>query len=295
MIYSERNLYPGINIHLNSILQNDPGTSIWQSFHAEYIVRLRETMDINLPRGYFTLSETSLQIGEFDAGTGLETRARTTPDVTIYRNPTITGQTDLMIAEETSSPTLVLPLPETLKEEETLTGLIIYQAGEGSFLGRPITRIELLSPANKPGGTHYEQYILKRLQTLKSGLRLVEIDYLHQTAPIIYKLPRYPKGKDSFPYMIIVTDPRPTFEEGKTAIYAIHVDQALPILDIPLAGADVVRIRFGDVYNRTFESSRFFLSVVDYATDPVHMDTYSKPDQERIKNRLSEIRAKQIP
>ena len=79
-----------------------------------------------------------------------------------------------------------------MEEEETLTGLVIYQAGEGSVLGRPITRIELLSPANKPPGSHHEQYMVKRLETLKSGLRLVELDYLHESHPVIQALPSYP-------------------------------------------------------------------------------------------------------
>jgi hypothetical protein len=46
-IRSEKNLYPGINPHLNSFLQQKGGG--WQSFHKDYITYLREALDVLLP------------------------------------------------------------------------------------------------------------------------------------------------------------------------------------------------------------------------------------------------------
>jgi hypothetical protein len=286
-IHSERNLYPGINAHLNSFLQNEPGG--WANFHAEHIVHLREVLDECLPSGYFARSEKSLQIGEFDAGTGVESRRGTKPDVTVFRSgiPS-TAQSAAPIAAE---PTGTLPITDTIEEEEAFTGLVIYQAGEGSVLGRPVTRVELLSPANKPGGNHHGQYIVKRLETLKSGLRLVEVDYLQQTPPVIRVLPSYPVGDEgATAYTILVSDPRPTLEQGTTAVYGFHVDESLPVIPIPLAGADVVNLDFGLVYQQTFERSRFFQMVVDYAQDPVGLNRYQAADRERIEKRLKHIR-----
>lgn len=286
-IYADKNLYKGINIHLNSFLQQEPGG--WASFHGVHVTHLAEAFDEKLPPGYFTRSEQSLQIGAFDPATSTEQRSRTRPDVMIYRGlGTEPGSVGLV---EVTSPTDTLPLIDTLPEQETLNGLVIYQAGEGSSLGRPITRVELLSPANKPGGTHYAQYWTKRLQTLQSGLRLVEIDYLHQSPPVVPVLSDYTRQEDhATPYIILVSDPRPTFEKGVMAFYAFHTDMPLPVINIPLAGADTVKIDFGAVYNHTFESARFFKLVADYTEDPANLSSYSPEDQERIRQQLARIR-----
>lgn len=287
-IHADKNLYPGINAHLNSFLQNEPGG--WANFHAEHIIRLREAIDEGLPPGYFARSEKSLQIGEFDPGSGTQDTSHTKPDVTVYHHPVFGSESGSVIAR-TDAPSITLPMPQTLAEEDELTGLIIYQAGEGSILGRPITRVELLSPANKPGGSHYEQYMVKRWETLRSGLRLVEIDYLHQTPPVIHNLPDYSRGMEgALPYVILVSDPRPTFEQGKTDVYAFGVDDPLPVINVPLAGADVVRVEFGTVYDHTLASSRFFRMVVDYAQEPAAFERYSPADQEQIRQRLATIR-----
>ncbi len=193
-------------------------------------------------------------------------------------------------------PTTVFALADTLEAEESLTGLIIYQVGEGSPLGKAVTRIELLSPSNKPGGTHYEQYLVKKLLTLKSSLRLVEIDYLHETPPIIPLLPNYARQEGgAYPYTIIVSDPRPTFEQGKTLVYGIAVDQPLPVMNIPLAGQDVVRVDFGAAYSVTFENSPFVQLSVDYDHEPLSFSRYREADQAVIRQRLTEIRPRTTP
>jgi len=72
------------------------------------------------------------------------------------------------------------------------------------------------------------------------GLRLVEIDYLHERRPIDPRLPTYPSNPDSYPYYILVSDPRPTYFSGKTAFYGFGVMDALPVIDVPLSDEDVV-------------------------------------------------------
>ncbi|MBC7812240.1 MAG: DUF4058 family protein [Burkholderiales bacterium] len=290
-IYSEQNLYPGINAHVNSFLQNEAGG--WKNFHSEHIVDIGRTINPQLPSGYFTRSEKSLQIDKFEPETGIDTHELIGPDVTIYqsRSHRLPKQPAPMAS---TKPTALLPLLETVSEEDSLTGLVIYRAVEGSATGRPVTRIELLSPANKPGGSHHIQYMVKRLDTLRSGLRLVEIDYLHQTPPIIYMLPRYSGGSpDAYPYMILVDDPRPALEEGTTTLYAFHTDDPLPIIDIPLEGEEIVRVDFGAAYSTTFTNSNFFYTLADYTQDPPAFDRYSEADRERIQKLLADIRHQQ--
>ncbi len=284
---TNENKYPGINAHLNSFLQNESGG--WANFHAEHITHLREAIDRNLPEGYFARSEKSLQIGAFVPSTGQETTTQIRPDVTVYRSRPPSG-TSSPVAE-ISTPTDSLTILETMEDEDTLTGIVIYQAGEGSVLGRPVTRLELLSPANKPQGTYAGQYKVKRLNSLHSGLRLVEVDYLHQTPPVLGILPDYANAPDAaYPYSILVSDPRPTFEQGKTDIYGFGVLDIMPIINIPLAGADVVKLDFGAVYNHTFNSSRFFRMIVHHDENPPAFERYSEEDQQVLVEFLNKIR-----
>lgn len=285
-IHSDKNLYPGINIHLNSLLQDEPGG--WVNFHSEFIIYLREHLDRVLPPGYFSRSEKSLQIEGFDPASGMEHHTPLKPDISLYRVP---GWPPAPRGIETTLPTAIIPIADTLTEEDVLTGLVIYQAGEGGALGRPITRIEVLSPANKPGGSYHIPYLIKRGETLKSGLRLVEIDFLHETPPVIPVLPSYPKGETGAqPFTILVSDPRPTLEQGHTTVYSFGVDDVLPIVDIPLAGADRVPVDLGQVYHHMYENVRFFRMVIDYSGDVTNIGRYTDSDQEKIRSRLATIR-----
>lgn len=286
-IHSEKNLYPGINPHLNSFLQSEAGG--WESFHAELIVQTRMTLDEQLPLGYLAVAEKSLQISEITLP-ALGKPSKTRPDVMIYQSST-RPSSPAQPSGMTALPTATLPLLETLEEEEFLTSVVIYQAGEGSALGRPITQIEILSPANKPGGSHYPRYRLKRVEILQSGLRLVEVDYLHESRPIIASLPSYPHHEENaMPYMIMVTDPRPSFEQGQAAIYGFGVEDLIPTIPIPLAGADVQALDFGAIYHRVYASLRFCAAVVDYEQQPMHFERYSEADRARIQNKMQAIK-----
>lgn len=258
-IRSPKNLYPGINPHLNSFLQSDEGS--WESFHAELIIQLRRFLDENLPAGYLALAEKSLQVSEI-----------------------------IPSGAAAFAPTQVLPLSQTVEEEELLTSIVIYQVGEEAPYGRPVTRIEVLSPANKPGGSHYSRYRVKRIETLQSGLRLVEIDYLHESRPIITTLPSYTDRENgAYPYTILVTDPRPSFEKGQIFVYGVGVLMPLPKVNIPLAGVDSTVVDFGTVYHQVYESLRLVQVVVDYSVEPVNFHRYAEADQQLIRDKMAAI------
>ncbi|MBI5671514.1 MAG: DUF4058 family protein [Chloroflexi bacterium] len=288
-IQSNQNLYPGINAHLNSALQNRRGA--WRPFHSSHITDLTRTIDSILPAGYLAISEQSLQISELIPPIGPRLRNKEViPDVTVFQTRSSTQPEGAALAMAATPPSRTVSIEEWLTAEDFLQGVMIYQTIEGDLPGRPVTRIELLSPANKPGGSHNAHYTAKRSETLRSGLRLVEIDYLHQTPPIMLNLPSYADGDEgAFPYSVLVSDPRPTFEQGKTDVYEFGVDDTLPIIPVPLAGEDVVLLNLGEVYNRTFASSRFFQMVVDYEQEPPHFDRYTPADQARIRDRLAAI------
>lgn len=288
-IQSERNLYQGVNPHLNSSLQNEAGG--WQSFHSIHVTHLFEAIDATLPSGYFARSEKTMQINEIIPPLSLRSPGHTVPDVTVFRMGNISsdgGETTLTATPPSRSMLII----EHMTREDYLPGIAIYQAGAGDLLGKPVTRVELLSPANKPGGAHHSHYLVKRTETFQSTLRLVEIDYLHETPPLLNDLPSYVLREEGAPpYWVLVSDPRPTLNKGLTYTYEIGVDTALPIITIPLSGTDTMTLDLGAVYNRTFASSRFFQMVVDYAQEPTHFERYIPADQALIRARMAAIAA----
>lgn len=236
---SRRNLYPGINPHLNSALQ----LSGWRGFHALHLADLARTLDATLPDHYYTASEVSLQI-------------------TVSDDP-----------------------------EGELSSLLIYHISDDG--NRPVTRIELLSPANLPGGSHHLHYLSRRDSTLKSGLCLVEIDYLHHQAPVDERLPDYTAyDAGAHPYAIVVSVPRPTYQRGQMRVYGFGVMDALPVIPVPLAGDEAVTVAFTDVYNQTFSSYRqFWQQLVDYTREPAPFNRYHQTDQQAIRQHMQALAA----
>ncbi|MBA3871871.1 MAG: DUF4058 family protein [Anaerolineae bacterium] len=290
-IRSRRNQYRGVNAHLQSVLQADAS---WDSFHSNYISDLAEAIDGNLPSGYLVDVERSLQIHEFHPDTGELLIRQRKPDLTIYdteRNRPRRGSD----ASGSAVATLVLPLSETLPitDESFYSALIIYEQQDDKRFGRPVTRIELLSPTNKSSGHGYFQYVDKRYAALNSGLRLVEIDYLHETPSPINGIPHYPNQEASFPYYITVSDPTPSLEKGLSETYGFAVDEPIPKVDIPLAGTELLPVDFGGVYNRTFRKLQAYSYLVDYEQLPINFERYSEADQERIKRRMETVRLAQ--
>lgn len=284
-IRSAANLYPGINPHLNSALQQRGGG--WKSFHTASLLYLFDLPDSTLPPEYSVRPEDSIQVKVYDFHPSTERGSRSEPDILITKMPS--AQETVSTASSRSTPTMILPITRVIEEMDEMTALVIYK-GE-----KPITRIELLSPANKSPNAYHEIYTAKRADSLYSGLRFVEIDYLHETRPTIDLLPSYPDKEDkACPYRIIVMDPRPIFEEGTTAFYEFGVMDAIPIIDIPLDGEDTVRVDFGAVYNQTY-GKRTFYREVDYTQLPVNFDAYSEADQQAIRDHMAAIAANPPP
>jgi hypothetical protein len=140
-IHAAKNLYRGVNPHLNSLLQNRDGE--WQSFHATHIADMRRMVEVQLPPNYYARSEKTLQVADL----------------------------------------------AFIDEEEWPTAAVIYVTDEDGT-AYPCTRIGLSSPANKPPNSGHKLYQTKRLDTLRAGIRLIELDYLHQSRPPLVALPR---------------------------------------------------------------------------------------------------------
>ncbi len=275
-IHTKTNLYPGVNAHLNSYLQAELG---WHGFQNSYVNALLRALTEALPPGYFATNEQSLQI----IRDGLP--ERTVPDATIYTTKPDT--TNPAVANP--APMMTVKVAQTLPEATYVPSVVIY-AGD-SVPGRPLVRFEMLSPANKPGGSHYDTYTNKRASTLHAGLRLVEIDLLHHQAPIAPVIPSYRDGQpNAKPYYIWVNDPRPDVEHGETFIYGVGVLDTLPTLELPLLSHDVARIDFNTLYGAAFTSSGMYALVTDYAADPPGLDAYTPSDRKHLADFLAQIR-----
>ncbi len=288
VIHLPENQYSGVNAHLHSYLQqhND-----WSIFHGEHISDLRRALQNLLPpeSGYFAVSEKSLQIIRDDLTTGRLSSSRTIPDIGVYKTANW-GNVMATPAMNPAAPGATVPIIDTLSEPENVTSVLIYrQSNDEDVIGIPVTRIELLSPANKPPGSHYRQYLAKRDETLQSGINLVEIDYLHEQRSAIGILPNYvQRDPKSYPYVLLVNTPYPSISDGETAIFGFRVDDPIPTISIPLQGNDQVSLDLNLVYNQTFLSNLVYgLRIVDYEKLPEHFESYDDEDQQRIQNRMN--------
>lgn len=288
VIRSNKNLYPGVNAHLNSFLQNEEGE--WQSFHTTFIVDLSRALNRVLPPQYEARNERSLQIREYVfLEDEFQESHRRKPDVTIYSTDTsVSGS----LARSVVGAEL-LPVVETMDvdDEAFLRAVVIKKIDSVENIGRTITRIELLSPASKPPSAGYVQYRDKRNQGLSGGTPLIEIDFLHQFRPIMKKLPSYrDREQDAQPYVIIVSDPRPSIYEGFANLHSFGVVDAFPEFDIPLDKADVLeQFDLSTAYNTTYENTPTYRRLLDYSLPPRQFDRYTPEDQHRLLQHMQMI------
>ena len=194
-------------------------------------------------------------------------------------------------------PSLQIRRDQLLKEladrdELFCPSLVIYTLQNDNTLGKPVTRLELLQPTNQVFRQAYTSYKTKRISALENGLRLVEINYLHES-PSMNVIPTYLTEKASFPYSITVFNPIPSLQEGTTLVYDIVVDEPIPMVIILLTGTESFTVDFGTVYNRTFRKLQVYSYLVDYEQEPVHFERYSAADQERIKRRMQAVQTAQ--
>ena len=275
-IHAARNLYRGINAHLHSHWQVQGG---WDSFHTNHITDLMRLMNAALePLGYIADLEQSLQIRR--AG---QVIAAPESDVSIYdTRPERHSRRTVMPGAQAVAVREIMRLDEELSEYRAVA---IYTAGQKQE--QPVAWVELLSPSNKPGGQDSDYYQQKRLRLLRTGMVFVEVDYLHHSAPTFEGIPRYASpGLKGHPYLMVVIDPRPTFEEGIAYPSYINVDEVLPLVSIPLNAGDHLTFDFGAAYDKTLLETRYAARLVDYAQLPEAFHRYTEADQARILCRM---------
>jgi hypothetical protein len=277
------NQYLGVNAHLHSYLQHQ---GEWNGFHTIHISHLAITLQAQLRlMGYEARAEQSLQIRRAGQVIGYPRS-----DVTIYdpitdRPPQTASSAPTNVGEVVMSIPTLLNLRED--DIEYYRAIGIYEIKTNRAEQRqPVVWIELLSPANKPTGSHFPDYKQKRAEILQSGVVFVEIDYLHHYPPAFESLPNYRLLEpDSHPYRITILDPRPDFFAGQGRSRQFNVDDPIPTMTIPLNAGDALPFDFGTPYHKTFVEM-FYGDKVDYAQLPDAFDFYNPDDQTRIVQRM---------
>lgn len=175
-IRSRRNQYLGINAHANDLMNDlmQVASAEWMSFHHDHITDITRALNKVLPPGYEARSERSLQIREVQPERKTTRKHAPQPDITAYE---VEASPEPATMGPQSAATLVAKLVATMDiSEDDLGAVVIYQVEQDDQFGRSVTRIELLSPTNKPPADGYRQYRDKRTIALRSGMPLVEFD-----------------------------------------------------------------------------------------------------------------------
>ena len=199
-------------------------------------------------------------------------------------NASQTGESQLSI-----TPTWQAEMVNTVEADEFYTAVVIYQVDVQGKLGEVVTRIELLSPSNMPNQSAYSAYRMKRIENLRSGIPLIEIDYLHEFTSPIVTLPQYPADEDAVPYYIALSDPRPDWEQGIVHVFRSSVNEPLKPFPIPLVRDSQILFHIDVVYQHTFERRRYG-TLVNYADELARIETYSQSDQSRIRGLMSQLK-----
>lgn len=280
-IHMLRNQYRGVNAHLHSHFQRRGG---WAEFHRAHMNDLLEELQSVLwpDTGYTVRLERSIQPVHNDMFPDKSTASHPEYKVEVDEYAFSTDRDLSRLPLQPVEPKLILPVTSLFTEDEDLMSVVILR-GE-----QLITRIELLSPASKPPGSHYSQYLFRRTRTLLSQINLVEIDYLHERRSPVLEVPDYTKHEPgSYPYSIMVSHLASPTGPGHTEVYAFWVEEPIPVIAIPLAGDDVVTFDFGAAYHKTFAANNLNgLRIVDYAKLPEGIESYSENDRQRIHMRI---------
>jgi len=194
----------------------------WGDVRTSLMVYARNQLNPQLPDDLQALVQESLTV-QID---GDKTRD-IYPDVRIVE--------DVEAPWSDAAPAAVAPLAEPLlkvDESRVERHLEIVDTSEGD---RPITAIEVPSPANKVGADGRAAYHKKQREYLDSGVNLVEIDLLRQGEFVLAVPEHMIKPKYRTPYRVCIRRSR---APGMAEFYRAALREPLPNIPIPLRPTD---------------------------------------------------------
>jgi hypothetical protein len=214
---------------------------IFQELHTQFFAEMQAVLQPQLRPKYVARLERHLSEGSvWDAPQGGVTLERKEPDLTLLSRPpgrTHGGSTAVLAHPAVSAPQELDADELELRKQRRI---VIYVQGRPRLA---VTGIELLSPGNKqPGAVARDRYLEKRASALHGGLHWVEIDLLRGGARPPMPVP----PPESANYLCYVGQATPT--GWNHLVYAWTLREPLPVLPIPLLGADQARLDLGSCF-----------------------------------------------
>jgi hypothetical protein len=213
---------------MDPFLETNP---LFQELHTQMLAEMQALLQPQLRPKYVARLERHLsEGGVWDAPQGAVTLERKEPDLTLVsRSAELrhTGST-ATLAQPTASAVQELDADE--RELRKQRRIVIYVQDRPRLA---VTGIELLSPGNKQtGAVAQERYLEKRASALHGGLHWIEIDLLRggERPPIPVSMP------ETADYLCYVAQATET--GWNHLLYAWALRDPLPVLPIPLLGAD---------------------------------------------------------
>src|SRR5205809_3654793 len=234
--------FPGIDPYLEA-------QGYWEGFHAGFVPYCRDALNDVLPESYIAELGERLHLVELSA----REAKLILPDVAILaaERKSVRGGARAKRAGGTLTlEPVTIPLPRVTMEVRDVW-IEIRRLPKRT----PIAVIEILSPTNK-AGDGLAEYRLKRRQTIRQKVHLVEFDFLlgGRRLPMDRPLPR-----GDYYALVARAERRPDCE-----VYAWTVRDPLPRIPIPLLAPDPdVVLDLGAVFATAYERGRYAGSI-DY-------------------------------
>jgi hypothetical protein len=240
---------------MDPYLEKNP---VFHELHTQTLATAQALLQPQLRPRYVAKLERHLSEGSvWDAG--LVSLAGKEPDLTVAASTPIAPEpgSTAALAAPTASATEDLD-PDELELRRQRRVVIYVQARERLA----VASIELLSPSNKAGGTIGQaRYLEKRSSALRGGLHWIEIDLLRggQRPPLsVAVLP-------DADYLAYVAQATPT--GWRHLVYAWGLRAPLPLLPIPLLGADQAQLDLGACFREAYDRVAADTEA-DYAAEP---------------------------
>jgi hypothetical protein len=223
--------FPG----MDPFLETNP---IFQELHTQMLAEMQALLQPQLRPKYVARLERHLSEGSvWDAPQGVISLERKEPDITIVGRSAAHKHAGSVATLAHPAASAVEELDADELDLRRQRRIVIYVQDRPRLA---VTGIELLSPGNKqPGAVAQERYLEKRASALHGGLHWVEIDLLRGGVR-----PRIPVPlPGSADYLTYVAQATPT--GWNHLVYAWALRDPLPVLPIPLLGADQARLDLG--------------------------------------------------
>lgn len=229
---------------------------LWPGVHQGVISGLRAELNRLLPPGYVADMGERVYVMQPDRNIY--------PDVVVFEqsrpsSPPSTSTSAGGGAAVAEPPLVIVVEPIEVRE----VFIEILPVGDEK---RVVTVIEVLSHANKAGGTEgRELYLLKQHELLRSAVNLIEIDLLRRGVHTVAVPKEILLQRAQWDYLALL--PRSS-RRGRFEIWPIMMRDRLPLLNIPLEnGMPDVQIDLQEVFNRNYDEGAYSKRI-DYRSDP---------------------------